>query len=294
MTEARGEVFDIGYQRYAGVREGRWRSRTALWMNGIRTALGLGRGWPSKILPIILALFLITVAIVFILLGTLLDAVTDDIPGAEDYYQGVLIILLLFSAIIAPELLTSDRRNGVINLYLVRPLTTTDYVAARWLAFFSVTLILVWLPQVILFVGLTLGAGDTLDYLKDNWKDVPRFITAGLAIAIFTTTLPLAAAAFTTRRAYAAAFVIGLWVVAIATGNALVESIDSDNAKWFALIDIGSVPIFINDMIFDRDSGDELFRAARRIPDGIIIAWYLVLTIGPATALWWRYKRIKV
>ena len=54
MTGARGEVFDIGYQRYTGPREGRARARKAVWVNGVRTALGLGRGWPSKLLPILL------------------------------------------------------------------------------------------------------------------------------------------------------------------------------------------------------------------------------------------------
>ncbi len=86
MTEATGEVYDIGYQRYNGARQGRWRSRTALWVNGVRTALGLGRGWPSKILPIILTVILITIAIVFVILGTTLDPVTErglDLVGAE-------------------------------------------------------------------------------------------------------------------------------------------------------------------------------------------------------------------
>ena len=183
----------------------------------------------------------------------------------------------------------------MIHLYLVRPLTTTDYVVGRWLAFFSVTLMLVWLPQVVIFVGLTLGAGDTLDFLRDNWRDVPRFISAGLVLAIFTTTLPLAAAGFTDRRAYAAAFVIGLWVIAQVTGEVLVHQISGDNAKWFALIDIGSVPIIINDMIFDRrhETEDALLTVAEQLPAAAVIGWYLVLTIGPALALWWRYRGIR-
>ena len=30
-----GEVFDLGYQRYEGVREGRWRSRRAVWRDAV-------------------------------------------------------------------------------------------------------------------------------------------------------------------------------------------------------------------------------------------------------------------
>ena len=54
MTQTTGEVFDLGYQHYDGPREGRFRARTALWVNGVRTALGLGRGAKAKILPTLL------------------------------------------------------------------------------------------------------------------------------------------------------------------------------------------------------------------------------------------------
>ena len=34
-----GTVFDIGYQRYTGKREGRQRARTAIFKDGLRAAL---------------------------------------------------------------------------------------------------------------------------------------------------------------------------------------------------------------------------------------------------------------
>ena len=294
MTETQGEIYDIGYQRYDGPLEGRARARMALWTNGVRTAVGLGRGWPSKVLPIILFVVLTGIALVFVLVGTVLGDLADDVPGHADYYQGAVIVLIIFSAIIAPELLSADRRNGVINLYLVRPLTPGDYVIGRWLAFFSVTIVLVYVPQMVLLIGLTLGASDPLDHLRENWLVIPRFLGAGLTLALFTTTLPLSAAAFTTRRAYAAVFVIAIWVIGLATGNALVETVAGNNAKWFALIDIGSVPILINDMVFNHVSDEGLLEAARQLPRAAVIGWYLLLIVGPGFALWWRYRRIRV
>ena len=41
---AGGTVFDIGYRNYAGAREGTKRSRLAVYKDGLRTALGIGRG----------------------------------------------------------------------------------------------------------------------------------------------------------------------------------------------------------------------------------------------------------
>ena len=292
MATGRGEVYDIGYQRYEGRREGRARARKALWLNGVRTALGLGRGWPSKVLPALLFLALMVPAIVFMILSSALPDEIDDLPGLAEYYRGAIIPLIIVGAIIAPELLCADRRNGVINLYLVRPLTGTDYVLGRWAAFLSFTLALAYLPQIILMIGLVLGADEPWGYLKDNWLDIPRFLGAGAAIAVFVATLPLAAAAFTTRRAYAAVFVIGLWFIATATGNALVENIGGGAAKWLALIDLGSTPIFINDMIFGEASNDGgTVETARELHNGVLVGWYALLTGGAGAILWWRYRR---
>jgi ABC-2 type transport system permease protein len=293
MTETSGEVFDLGYQHYDGPREGRRRARLAVWKNGMRTALGLGRGPQAKILPILLFVAVIIPAVVLSIIASQVGPL-DDMPGHSGYYQIVSIILFIFAAIIAPELLCTDRRDGVINLYLVRPLTTTDYVAGRWLAFFSITLVIVYLGQVVLFLGLMLAADGPLGYVRDNWLDIPRFLAAGFIVGLFTTTLPMAVAAFTTRRAYASAFVIGLFIISTAVAGALTgeNSVTGDAAKWVALIDIGSVPIHLNDMIFVNENTSHIARLVRELPTAVPIVWYVLLTAGPGLLLWWRYRRM--
>ena len=99
-----------------------------------------------------------------------------SVPGHGDYYAIAAIILFIFAAIVAPELLRSDRREGTINLYLVRPLSGGDYIIARWSAFVVVMIATAWLPQVILFLGAAGGANDPLVYLRTHWLDVPRFL----------------------------------------------------------------------------------------------------------------------
>ena len=294
MTRPQGEVYDIGYQRYEGLREGRNRARTAVWSNGVRTALGFGRGWPSMVVPLLSMVILMGIALIFVILGAVLDPLIDDFPTHSEFYKGSALVFIAFAAIVAPELLCSDRRNGVISLYLVRPLSSTDYVVGRWLAFFSVALVFVYLPQITLFIGLTLGAEDSVQHLKDKWDMVPRFIAAGFAIAIFNTTISLAAAAFTTRRAFAAAFVVGVWFVAWATSEILVEEIGGANAKWFAMINVGHIPIFLNDIIFDKVGGEGSYVAIRQHSNIIVIGWFMVLTLVPAALLWWKYRNLKI
>ena len=306
---ASGELYDLGYQRYLGPREGRSRARKALWTSGVRTTLGLGRGARSKVLPTLLVVSALAPALLLTAVASIVGS-GGDVPGHAGYYQIISIVLILFSAIMAPELLCPDRRDRVIDLYLVRPLTATDYVIARWLAFLAVTLAIVYAGQVVLLIGFTLAAPEPLQYLRDNWLDVPRFLLAGLVIAVFTTTLPMAVSAFTTRRAYAAAFVIGLYLIAAPVAGVLTECIDFDDerqrapgretcepltgdaAKWFALVNIGQAPGHVNALIFDEELDRGNARIVDELPTAVPVAWYLVLVAGPGLVLLWRYSRI--
>ncbi len=314
-AQPQGEIYDIGYRHYEGPREGRNRARFALWTNGVRTALGLGCGTRAKILPILLFASTMIPAAVFVIMASLAEdfGVSDivEVPGHADYYDIVSVLVLLFSAIIAPELLCADRRSQVLQLYLVRPLTPTDYVAGRWLAFFTIVLALVYSGQVVMFVGFTFAAEEPLDYIRANWLDVPRFLAAGAVVAVFVTTIPLAVSGFTARRAYAAGFVIGLFIISAAAANSLTtcterevriengvttvdrcEAVTGEWAKWIGLADFGSAPSLLSDMIFGEipDSSDAA-RQVSQLNDAVPIAWYILLTAGPAALLLRRYQK---
>ncbi len=293
-AQPRGEIYDIGYRRYEGPREGRNRARAALWINGVRTALGIGRGTLAKILPILLFASTMLPAVIFVFIAYFTEGFglsdTVDVPSYPDYFGVVSILALLFSAIIAPELLCADRRSQVLQLYLVRPLTSTDYVAGRWLAFFTIALGLVYSGQVVMFFGYTLAAAAPLDYLRDNWLAVPRFLAAGAVVAAFITTIPLTVAGFTTRRAYAAGFVIGLFVISSSIAQTLVGG-TGEWLRWVALLDLLSVPTHITDMIFDQVSESGVAQQVSQLNSFIPIAWYLALTAGSAGLLLWRYRQ---
>ena len=213
MRNPQGEVYDLGYQRYDGPREGRNRARRAIFENGLRTVLGIGRGGRAKVLPVLFFIATMAPAAVMVTFLAVFSSIGDILPGPGDYYSIVSILLIIFAAIMAPELLAPDRRDNILPLYLVRPLTPTDYIAARFLSFLVVALALVYSGQIVLQAGLILTAEEPLEYLRDNWLDIPRFLLVGAMIALFTTAIPMVAASFTTRRAYAAAFVIALYLV---------------------------------------------------------------------------------
>ena len=334
MSTSEGQVFDLGYLNYDGPREGRARARKALFVNGIRTCFGLGRGAMAKVLPILFFLAVMAPAAVFSIMAglfgeTLVDLV--DLPGHADYYEVVSVILFIFAAIIAPELLCTDRRSGVINLYLVRPLTSNDYILGRWSAFFLVSLVFIYSGQVLLLIGLTLGAPEPMEYLRENWLDIPRFLGAGLAIAIITTTIPLAAASLTDRRAYATVAVIGLFLISTITSQSLQGTrcewssessgggqsssgtsvevtfgsgggsnsneecslVLGDWARWVQLLDIGNVQTHVSDIFFGTyDDIEKATVRQFRLPAAVAVAWYFVVAAAAGFVIWNRYRRL--
>lgn len=329
MSTPDGQVFDLGYRRYRGAREGRARARKALVVNGVRTCLGLGRGGRAKILPILFLAAVVAPALVLAAIAGLLGTMVEQIrpPGPQDYYRFVSPILLAFAAIVAPELLCADRRDGVLTLYLVRPLSPADYVMGRWLAFFVVSLTYIYAGQVVLLAGLLLGAGAPIDYLQDRWLDIPRWMAAGLLIAVVTTTIPLAAASLTPRRAYATLSVIGLFFVSssaaalLATEQCVTTPPAAPGAspamecrpqlgtigELVRLLDFGRTPSLISDWVFgvydDRAQsvqqeaaevaadGEQITVWLARPPIATAIASWALIVVAPALILWRRYRR---
>lgn len=296
-TSHRGTVFDIGYQRYTGPREGRNRARFAVFKDGVRTALGLGRGARAKVLPWSFITILALVALVMAMVAGALKRLggpeaAEQLPSHPDLYGIVSMILFVFAAVVAPELLCRDRREGAINLYLVRPLTGSDYIIGRWAAFLTVMLAASWLPQIVLWVGLSMGDPAPVAYLRDNWLDVPRFLAAGVAIAAYTTSAALLTSSFTTRRAYASVFLVGLFVITKPFTAGLSTELEGAAGQWLSMFDLTNIPVHVNDVIFGEAGWVTRTAPAATLPAATLVGWYLGWTLIPAAILWLRYRRL--
>lgn len=292
-----GTVFDIGYRNYTGVREGRGRSRRAIFRDGLRIALGFGRGGRAKILPWTFIALLSSIGLILAMIAGAAARIAgpeaaEQVPSHSDYYGIASIILFVFAAVVAPELLCRDRREGTISLYLVRPLTGSDYVVSRWAAFLVVMLFAAWFPQVILFLGLSMGAPAPMEYLQANWLDVPRFLAAGLAMAAYATTLAMLTASFTTRRAYASVFLVGLFVITTPFTAGLSQEIEGPVGQWISMFNLTNIPVHVNDLIFGEPSEITEGAPAATLPAATLVAWFLAWTLVPGAILWWRYRRL--
>ena len=323
MRQREAEVFDLGYQRYTGPRQGRNRARWSLFVNGVRTLLGIGRGGKAKILPTLFFISAMAPAVVFVVvlvfIGDLVEAAEagDFIPGPADYYGIVAVVLVLFGAIMAPELLGPDRRDNVLPLYLVRPLTTLDYLAMRLAALAAIVLVLVYSGQALLMAGLMLTADSPSDYLRDNWSDVLRILLMGVVITLFIAMATLAVSAYVTRRAFAAAVIIVIYLLAGGVTGRLTfaenctdtdagfgqelrlegEDCDyliGDVAPYLALLNLSEITDGVNAMVFDLPPASPSAIALQELPDWAPLGAYLFWTALPAAALGNRYRRLRL
>lgn len=294
-----GTVFDIGYRGYTGKREGRSRGRKAVFKDGLRAALGLGRSARTKVLPWFFIAVLSAIALVMALIAGAAERIGGpgaaekmNLPSHSDYNGIASILMFVFAALVGPELLCRDRRDGVINLYLVRPLTGSDYVASRWAALLVVMTAAAWLPQIILFLGLSMGDPKPIDYLANHWLDIPKFLTAGLAMAAYATTLALLVSSFTSRRAYASVFLVGLFVITAPFTVGLAREVEGAAGQWISMFNLTSIPVHVNDLIFGQRSEVTDEAPARLFPAWVLVGWYFLWTLGPGAVLWARYRRL--
>ena len=224
MSDAR--ILDQGYRRYDGPRLGVSRSVRSLAWHSVLRALGLRRTFWAKVLPILSALIAYLPAAVFVGVSALLpDRIVERggvLPTYHEYYGFITAAIVIFTALVTPEVLCPDRRTGLLGLYLAAPLTRDTYLLAKVLAVLPVLAIVTIGPPLLLLVGLTLeGAGP--DGPLGVLELAARIVASGAVISGVYTAVSMAAASLTERRAAASATVILAILVSSVATAVLVE-----------------------------------------------------------------------
>lgn len=251
-----GAVYDRGYRPYDGPRGGRWAPPAALYRTSLRRALGLRRPWRQKLMPAVLlgvaaVPAVINVGIGYVTRGT---AASDfEIITYRDYV-GVSSALLLFVALVAPDVVCPDRRQRVLPLIFARPLTGPDYAMAKVGAIATCVFAFSFLPQVVLFVGQMLVSDGALDYLSENAAVLWQVPVAVAVLSVFYAVVGVAVASLTTRRVVAGAAILGITLVTSAVSGILVEVNGGDEPGFegspAALLDILGLPLQVRDLVF--------------------------------------------
>lgn len=260
MTSA--EIFDRGYRRFDGERAGVGQAMRSVAWHTIRSILGLGRKGRHKVFPIIIAIIAFLPSIGFLALALLIgDLLEGELqPEYWELFGLPLTAVILFAALVAPEAIVRDRRDGMMQLYLSTPLTKRTYVFAKFGAVVSTMAIVVAGPVLLFLIGNTVqnlgpdGFGE--------WIEVAlKLLLSSLIIVVFMAAVSLGAASVTDRRAFASVSVLAvLFGVSIIIGI-LTESIGV--SRDLRVLDPLQVPVETSARIFGdvsdayRDGSDE-------------------------------------
>jgi ABC-2 type transport system permease protein len=201
---ATGVIHDLGYRGYDGPRLGRVQIIKALTWHSFRSAWGIGRGVKAKIVP--------ALALVVICLPAFVNAFAvargNDRLFGYDVYSPTLrtLVVTIFLAAQAPELVSRDIRSRVLPLYFSRPLRRLDYPLAKFIALTGALLVLIELPLIIMYVGTIASAKNS----HGVWAETRAFIPGlgmGLVWAVLMAAIALVLASASGRRAYATGIV---------------------------------------------------------------------------------------
>ena len=195
-----GVIHDIGYRHYDGPRLGRAAIIRALGWHSLRSAFGIGRGAKAKIIPVI--------AFVLMCVPAVVNAISLATHGGQvvEYdtyvFQLRVLVMIIFVAAQAPELVSRDLRSHVLPLYFSRPLRRLDYPLAKLGAFILACLALLEIPLLLLYLGSVSQAHGGAAIWAQTRALIPGLLV-GLAWAVLLASIGLALASLSGRRAYA-------------------------------------------------------------------------------------------
>ena len=299
------QIIDRGYRSYNGPRTGLGGAVRSVVRYSVRHTLGLGRPARHKILPWLAVVIALLPAVVFVGLAVVLDddlITADDLPDYYQYYGFITTALLFYCGIVVPDILVSDRRSGMLQMYLSTPLQRWSYLASKALALALTLAVLTVGPVLFLLVARTIeGSGP--DGLIEWIKIFVRIIAAGAAISAAFTMASLAAASLTDRRLFATfGVVVLLWGSGFTT-LALVEAADM-GAQVYAF-DLGGIADEFKNRIYGVEGLDPFGAPESPEEDGfrpgagreqlstlfVVAANFAWVALGSAV-VWWRYRRL--
>ncbi len=218
---AGGVIHDIGYRAYAGQRLGRAQIVRALCWHSLRSAFGLGRGVKAKIVPLLTFVIMCLPAVVNAAVMAVNPAHQRLVSYDTYVAQLRILVLLVFIAAQAPELVSRDLRSHCLPLYFARPIKRIDYAIAKLAALVLALLAMIEIPLLLLYLGtITQVHGGSAIWAQTRAL-IPGLLL-GVAWALVLAGLGLLLASFSGRRAFATGaiaifFFLGLTLATLLT-----------------------------------------------------------------------------
>lgn len=290
-------ILERGYRSYDGPRLGVRGAMGSLVRHSVQRVLGLKRTFWNKVLPFGAIVLAYVPAIVFVGIAVFLRDrlarqgidIDQVIPSYGLYYLYVWAAIFVFSAFAAPEVLCTDRRTGMLGLYLASPLRRDTYLVAKAAAVGIVLSIVTLGPPLFMLLARTI-AGVGPNGFGGFFAVLWRVFVGGVIVATLLTALSLAIASTTTRRAAASAAFILVTIGSFVITESLIDSGASANVF---LADLLFLPLELVGRLFGELPG-KILPSAATVPTANLVVAYLVITAALLAFVRFRYQRIRV
>jgi ABC-type transport system involved in multi-copper enzyme maturation permease subunit len=256
----------------------------------VQRVLGLKRSNWQKVLPAISLTIAFVPAIVFIGIAAFLPRGEElGLDSTANYYGFITGALFLFAAFVAPEAVCTDRRSGMLGLYLASPLNRDTYLVAKAAAIAAVLGTMTLGPPLLMLIAYTLADAGP-DGVTGWLTELGRILASGAALAVFWTALSLALSSLTSRRSLASVGIFVGLLASSAVGDGLTQGADLHDS--YALFNLIGLPFEAVFRIFGEDD-------PARAPLGEVDTWPIFATLIGLIAAFgafarWRYQRIEV
>ncbi len=295
MSDTRGvetHIAESTYTAYEGARTGRGTAIATIAIVSFRSVLGLGRPGRYKLLPT-LAIVIAYLPAVVLAGVSLFTSNTDDIDivSYPDYFGITSVAVLLFTALAAPDILSTDRSNGLLPLYLSTPLQIIDYLIAKAVSLLVLMMLLTTVPTLLLWVGYT-AAGDGPETVGDSALIVARILLTGLVIAAIYTVVALAITSLSKRRAVASiAIVLVLLATSAGAGAATTDGALHETINLLSVSNLtGDLVLHVFAFVPDSLSGSDYSMPNTGLAP--IVPSYLAWVLLGVLITWFSYRRI--
>lgn len=203
-------IHDIGYQRYDGPRLGRAHVVQAMYVHALRAAFGLGRTAKAKIFPWLAVGIVCSIAVIVAAVRAQLGV---SIMSYGEFVENASWIVILFAAVVAPELVSRDIGSGVLPLYFSRPVSATDYLVAKLAACVTAVWLLLGGPQLLMFLTAAFTTDKGMPGVWREWLDWLPGLGYGLIWAVLFAVISVLVASLTGKRAFAAGSIVAVFLL---------------------------------------------------------------------------------
>lgn len=285
---ADARIYDQGFRRYDGPRTGLAGSMRSLVKHSVRQALGLGRSARYKLVPLPIVAMAFVPATGMIAAAALIPVGTEEfLPTYAEYYGTVAAAIYLFAGLIAPELLCTDQRTGMLGVYLASPIDRPRYLLGKAIAVFLLLLVITLGPPLLMLIAFTLqsqGPDGPVEWLEVLF----RIVASSAVIGVLYGAVGMAISATTDRRVVATAAILSM-----IPGSAIVTDIlvgDGGLPDWLRLFNVMFLPRALVFRIHEERGGWSVLGNPTWTLWLAFVTW-LVVCVG---WIWFRYRRLLV